>query len=225
MDINLNKKKSKNKKRLVRQIIGVLVGTIMMGFSISWLALCGLGMDGYSALNMAVSERLGISFGTWQAVFNCILFVPVLIWGRNQIGFGMLANILLVGYSCDFFSWIWSMVLPQTLFDSLWVRILIVIPALLCFVMAAAIYMDMELGASPYDALPFVIHKYISKIPFKTFRIAYDLLFVVIGYLFGAPFAIVTLAMAFLLGPAIEFVGKELKPILLKEGEGCAEGK
>lgn len=218
MDKTISTQKVRNKKRLVRQFIGVLAGTIMMGFSISWLALCGLGMDGYSALNMAVSAKLGISFGTWQALFNCILFIPVLIWGRNQIGLGMFANILLVGYSCDFFSWIWGMVLPQNLFNSLWVCILIAIPALLCFVMAAAIYMDMDLGASPYDALPFVMHKYISKISFKGLRIGYDLLFVVVGYLFGAPFSVVTLAMAFLLGPAIEFVGKELKPMILKEG-------
>ena len=201
-----DKKKPLDMKRLIRQIIGVLAGVMMMGFAISWLVPCAFGTDGYTALNLAVSDKLGITFGTWQALFNCILFIPILIWGRKMIGFGMFANMLCVGYVCDFFSWIWEIVLPENLFEPMWVRIVIVIPALLCFVFGAAIYMDMELGASPYDALPFVIHEKIGKVPFKLLRIAYDLLFVIIGYIFGAPFSAVTLAMAFLRQCKIAFV-------------------
>ena len=212
-----DKKKPLDMKRLIRQIIGVLAGVMMMGFAISWLVPCAFGTDGYTALNLAVSDKLGITFGTWQALFNCILFIPILIWGRKMIGFGMFANMLFVGYVCDFFSWIWGMILPGNLFEPMWVRVVIVVPALLCFVFGAAIYMDMELGASPYDALPFIIHERVGKIPFKVLRISYDLLFVIIGYFFGAPFSAVTLAMAFLLGPVIEFVGNKLKPIILKD--------
>lgn len=214
-----NKKKTLDMKRLVRQITGVIAGVVMMGLAISWLVPCGFGTDGYTALNLAVSNKLGIMFGTWQALFNIILFIPIIIWGRKMIGFGMFANMLLVGYVCDFFSWIWSIVLPQNMFEPMWVRIVIVVPALLCFVFGAAIYMDMDLGASPYDALPFIIHERFDKIPFKVLRISYDLLFVIIGYFFGAPFSAVTLAMAFLLGPVIEFVGKKLKPLILKENK------
>ena len=211
------KRKPIDKKRLVRQIIGVLAGVCLMGFGISWMVPCGFGTDGYTALNLAVSDKLNITFGTWQAIFNCILFVPILIWGRRMIGLGMFANMLFLGYVCDFFGWLWGVILPENLFEPMWVRIAIVIPALLCFVFGAAIYMDMDLGASPYDALPFILHEKVSKIPFKILRIAYDLLFVFIGYLFGAPFSAVTLAMAFLLGPVIEFVGKKIKPIILNE--------
>lgn len=211
------KRKPIDKKRLVRQIIGVLAGVCLMGFGISWMVPCGFGTDGYTALNLAVSDKLNITFGTWQAIFNCILFVPILIWGRKMIGLGMFANMLFLGYVCDFFGWLWGVILPENLFGPMWVRIAIVIPALLCFVFGAAIYMDMDLGASPYDALPFILHEKVSKIPFKILRIAYDLLFVFIGYLFGAPFSAVTLAMAFLLGPVIEFVGKKIKPIILNE--------
>lgn len=211
------KRKPIDKKRLVRQIIGVLAGVCLIGFGISWMVPCGFGTDGYSALNLAVSDKLNIPFGTWQAILNCILFIPILIWGRKMINIGMIAGMLLIGYSCDFFSWIWDVLLPQNMFETMWVRIVIVIPALLCFVFGAAVYMDMELGASPYDALPFVIHERMSKVPFKVLRIIYDLLFIIIGYLFGAPFSAVTLVLAFLLGPAIEFVGDKLKQGILKE--------
>lgn len=201
-------------KKLTRQIIGVLIGVIFMGFGISWLVPCGFGTDGYSAMNLAISDRIGWTFGTWQAALNCVMFVVVLLFDRKLIGIGTLANMILVGYSCDFFSWIRDMILPTDFFALLWVRIAVAVPALIVFVIAAAVYIDMGLGTSPYDALPFILHKRMSKFSFRIVRIAYDLAFILVGYLFGAPFAVVTIMMAFLLGPAIEWVGKKIKPLL-----------
>ena len=126
----------------------------------------------------------------------------------------LLANMLLVGYISDFFTWIWGMILPADFFAALWVRICVAIPALGVFVLAAAVYMDMGLGMAPYDALPFIVHKAIGRLFFRAVRITFDLVVIALGYLFGAPFAAVTLAMAFLLGPAVEAVGNKLKPFL-----------
>ena len=106
------------------------------------------------------------------------------------------------------------MLLPADFFAPLWVRIAAAVPALLIFVVAAALYMDMGLGTSPYDALPFILHKHLSKFSFRVVRISYDLAFILVGYLFGAPFAVVTIMMAFLLGPAVEMVGEKIKPFL-----------
>lgn len=206
-----------DKKKLIRQVMGVLIGVIFMGFGISWLVPCGFGTDGYTALNLAVSGKIGWTFGTWQAAFNCVLFVVVILFDRKLIGIGTLANMILVGYSCDFFTWIWGMILPADFFTPMWVRIVVAVPALLVFVGAAALYMDMGLGTSPYDALPFILHKRLSKLSFRIVRVSYDLAFILIGYLFGAPFAVVTVMMAFLLGPAVELVGEKIKPFLEHE--------
>lgn len=206
--------KNIDKKNFTRRFIGVMIGVIFMGFGISWLIPCGFGADGYTAFNLAVSDKIGWSFGTWQASFNCVLFVVVILCDRKNIGLGTIANMLVVGYSCDFFSMIWNRILPAAFFTNIWLRAAVAVPALLVFVIAAAIYMDMGLGTSPYDALPFIIHTRVKKLPFRFVRITYDLLFIVIGYVFGAPFAVVTLMMAFLLGPAVEMVGEKIKPLL-----------
>lgn len=194
----------------------MLLAVIGMGFGLSWLIPCGFGTDCCSALNLAVSKKLGMSFGNWQALLNILLFLVILPLDRKQIGWGTLGNMLLVGYSCDFFNWLWDHVLPADLFLLLSTRILIAIPALLFFVLAAAIYMDMDLGVAPYDALAFILyHKVLKeKYSFRTIRIGYDLTVVLLGYLFGAPFAAITLAMAFLLGPAVTAVGNRLIPLL-----------
>lgn len=199
-------------KNILLRVAGVLAGVVLMGFAISWLNPCRFGTDSYTAMNMAISEKLGISFGNWQAGLNVLLFLVVLVCGRRYIGVGTFANMFLVGYSCDFFTWVWNQVLPADFFATFTVRVLVAIPALLLFIFAAAVYMDMDLGTAPYDALSFILHGVIGKrLPFSVLRILYDLCVIVLGYCFGAPFAGVTLAMAFLLGPAVSTVGRWLE--------------
>jgi uncharacterized membrane protein YczE len=81
---------------------------------------------------------------------------------------------------------------------------------LILFIFAASVYMDVQLGTSPYDAMSFIISKYLPKVSFRLVRIAYDLLVIVIAWAFGAKIGIVTIIMGFTLGPVISFVGKLL---------------
>lgn len=202
------------KKNFAKRLMIVILAVIMMGFSLSWLVLVDMGTDPCTSLNLAVSSKLGTTLGNWQALFNCILFVFVIIWGREYIGFGTLANMFLVGYSLDFFSWMWSKILPAGLFDSLAVRVAVLFPGLVLFIVAAAVYMDVELGTSPYDAISFILDKYQKKAPFWAVRCCYDLLVIVLAYFFGAHIGIVTILMGFTLGPVITWVGKILSPLI-----------
>lgn len=205
-----------HKDRFLIRLTVVVSAVIMMGFSLSWLLLADLGPDPYTMLNSAVSRRLGISLGTWQALLNFILFIGVLIFGGRNIGFGTLANMVLVGYSIDFFSWIWAQVIPMDIFDRLYVRLLVMIPSLILFILSAAVYMDIDMGSSPYDAIPFIIFSKFNKLPFKRMRIIYDIAFIIIAMVFGGKLGVVTISMALTLGPVIEWVGRLINKIFEK---------
>ena len=74
----------------------------------------------------------------------------------------------LVGYSLQFFSWLWGIVLPagvvtDGVFTSMTVRICVLFPSLICFIFAAALYMDVDLGTAPYDAVPYIIWNALKK--------------------------------------------------------------
>lgn len=197
-----------------RRLTAVILAVITMGFALSWLVLVDLGTDPCTSMNLAIAEKLGMSIGNWQALLNVILFVFVVFLGRDYIGFGTLANMFLVGYSLDFFSWLWEKLLPVGLFDSMAWRIGVLIPALAVFVVAAAVYMDVELGTAPYDAIPLIFSRYHAKIPFRVVRMAYDFLIIVIALCFGAKIGVVTILMAFTLGPVIALVGEKLSGFL-----------
>ena len=205
-----------HKDKFLIRLAVVVFAVIMMGFSLSWLLLADLGPDPYTMLNSAVSQRIGISLGTWQALFNFILLVGVLIFGGRNIGFGTLANMVLVGYSIDFFSWVWAQVLPMEIFDKFSVKLLVMIPALLLFILSAAVYMDIDMGSSPYDAIPFIIFEHFNKLSFKLLRIIYDIAFILIAMIFGGKLGVVTVLMALTLGPVIEWVGRIINRIFEK---------
>ena len=192
------------------RLVATMVAVIIMGFCLSWLLLVDWGTDPCTLMNNSISQTLRISLGNWQALLNTVLLVVVVIFGGRNLGFGTLANMYLVGYSIDFFMWIWGQVLPEGLFDSWIVKVAVMIPALVIFVFAVAVYVDMNMGTSPYDAMPMIVSQRLPKVPFKVVRIGYDALITVIGMLFGGSLGIVTFVMVLALGPVIEWVSKLL---------------
>lgn len=200
----------KDKKR----ILYVLLAVIMMGFSLSFLIRINFGTDPCSAMNLGIARHLHLSFGNWQVLLNFILFIIVIVFDRSQIGWGTLANMILIGYTVDFFRWLFDLLLPDNAFSSLPVRILVLIPALFLFIVAAAVYMAVELGTAPYDAIVFIISNKFSKIPFRLIRIIWDMTACLIGFLLGSTIGVVTLMMAFLLGPVIAWVKEKINHFL-----------
>lgn len=199
------------KEHIGRKITAVLIAVITMGFALSWLVRVNMGTDPCTSMNLGISNLLGLSLGNWQVLFNFILLIFVIRFDYSKIGIGTLANMILVGYSLDFFSWVWNQVLPQDAFASLWIRIAVLIPALTIFILAAAVYMAVDLGTAPYDAISFIIANRQRKLPFRMVRICWDVAAATIGFLLGSTLGVVTVLIAFALGPVITLVQKKIK--------------
>ena len=221
-------------KNLKKQLPPMLIGVFMMGFSLSWLGMVDWGTDTFTNMNIAIANKVGLTLGTWQLILNIVLLILVVILGADNFGFGTIANMVLCGYLYDFFSWVWLKVLPGVVpegflvittaengrqsavisSDFLVAKIAIMIVALAIFVFFAALYMDSGLGMSPCDAIPFIAYtktkNKFNKVPLKLVRIIYDMILILIAWAFGSKWYIVTILMAFTLGPVIEFVGKRI---------------
>ena len=145
----------------------------------------------------------------------------VVIFGGRNLGFGTLANMFLIGYFVDFFTWIWNRVLPADFFTTLPVRIAVLIPSVILFILTAALYMDVDMGTAPYDAIPIIISGHLPKVPFKVIRITFDFLVTMLGFSFGGKIGAMTVIMILALGPVIQWLGDIMKkhfPALTGEG-------
>lgn len=199
----------KEKKRILLSLIAVLG----MGISVSFLLFVDMGSDPYTCMNTGISSTLGLTFGTWQALFNVILLGIVYLSDKSQIGWGTVFNMFLVGYTADFVTWLTGLFVDEKVFGVTYIRITVMVAALALFVISAALYMAAGMGVSPYDALGFIIANKLNKIPFRVSRICMDAFFSVVGYLFGSTIGFVTIIIVLTLGPAIQFMKQKIDVI------------
>lgn len=198
----------KFRNRMIMMIIGVL----LQGLGLSLLININLGTDPCSSLTQGVEKLLPfLSFGTCQLLCHLVTFIFVLRYDMSQIGFGTIGNMVCLGYISDFFRWVWSMLLPENFFEPRTTAYILLLPVLVIFCVGAATYMSAGLGSSPYDALPFIISERCNKLSFKAIRMLWDIAFMVGGFLLGGDVGIVTIAVAFFLGPVIAWIQKKVE--------------
>ncbi len=202
------------KPHFAKRFIACLIAVCIMGFCVSWLNLINLGTDPCSAMNFGLSDKLGMTFGNWQALLNVGLFVVVILVDKRSIGFGTVLNMFMVGYACDFTTWCRQKLWPDLQMDNLVIRTAAMLIILAVFVFAVAVYMSVELGTAPYDAIPIIIGERQKVLSFRVVRIIFDCVVTVIAIAAGATVGIVTVLMAFTIGPVAAYVKKHIERFL-----------
>ena len=198
-----------------KKIIICFIAVFGMGFFLSFLLMCKLGNDPCTFMNKSVSEKIGMSFGNYQLIVNIVMLCIVLIFNRKLIGFGTLFNMILIGYYADFFCWVWKKIIPASVFTTPVSRWIIFIISLICFIISVAVYINVEMGVSPYDALPLIITEKVkadrSPVSKAVLRILWDGSALAVGVIAGKTPVIGVILMTLFLGPVISLVGKLLK--------------
>jgi len=199
---------------MARRIPVLVISVIMMGMCVAFFEKLSVGTDPCTVFNLSISQNvLGWeTLGTWQLIFNLVLLAVILLMREGRfIGLGSLANMVLVGYSRDFFKPIVEWLLPGEV-ESLLVRGGVFLPTMALFLVAVAFYMVVELGTAPYDAISQIISAHLPKVPFAVVRIGFDITVTVIGWLLGGYVGVFTVASCFFLGPVIQWIAAKFRP-------------
>lgn len=223
------------------RMIMMILGIIVQAFGLSLLIRLELGTDPCTCLTLGVMKYFPIKVGTAQLICHLINFLIVLKFDWSMIGFGTIGNMVCLGYINQFFGYIWDTFLPAGFFESNAVRYGLLIPVLAIFILGAAAYMTAGLGTSPYDAVPFIISSYkksspaeatsisegsshAPKLSFKAIRMIWDISYMTGGILlaafskdgfrFGETVGVVTVVIAFGLGPVISWMQKIMSRLL-----------
>lgn len=196
------------------RVFWVIVGNIMMGLALSVLMKLNLGTDSYSCFATGFSRLLHLSYGNGQLIAQLIMIVLVLIYGREMIGIGTVVNMVFIGYIADFGSYLLSLFVRPESWSIPLVRFGSLGPAMIVFVSGAALYMAVDLGMSPFDALPFIISGHLPRVSFRTVRMTWDLAFMVMGFVLGGTAGLITLLGVLFLGPVISWLRGKMERFL-----------
>lgn len=191
----------------------MFMSILLMGFAVSVFSYSGMGVDPFTALNMSISAKLGISFGFLQMCVNGVVLVLVALTANRLINVGTIVNMVGVGYVCEFFTSIYNQLLPQE--NPFAVRLVLMALGVFLLSLSASLYFNCNVGVSPYDALGFVMEEK-TKLKYRWCRVVTDLICTGVAFLLGGPIGIGTVVTAFFMGPVISFCDNSISKKVLQ---------
>ena len=191
----------------------MFMSILLMGFAVSVFSYSGMGVDPFTALNMSISAKLGISFGFLQMCVNGVVLVLVALTANRLINVGTIVNMVGVGYVCEFFTSIYNQFLPQE--NPFAVRLVLMALGVFLLSLSASLYFNCNVGVSPYDALGFVMEEK-TKLKYRWCRVVTDLICTGVEFLLGGPIGIGTVVTAFFMGPVISFCDNSISKKVLQ---------
>ena len=197
-----------------KRIIWCLLGVVIIGLGCALFKQSACGNDAFTALNITISERTGISLGTVTVMMNCIYLIAPLIWGRKYINIGTILNGVLLGYIVDFFFKLINGAFGDP--ASLPIRLLWLVPAVIVISLGISLYPTADLGVGPYDYLALGLRDHLG-FPSFACRIFTDSMCAAAAFFMGGLIGIGTLLCALCLGPFTQFFDKAVSLKVMPE--------
>ena len=72
---NMNPINILSQKDGAKRTVIMFMSILLMGFAVSIFSYSGMGVDPFTALNMSISAKLGISFGLFQMCMNAVVLL------------------------------------------------------------------------------------------------------------------------------------------------------
>ena len=193
------------KKQMIKEILKSAFGLFIFSIGVYLTNQANIGLAPWDCLSMGVSARVGMSYGIVHTIISIIIvLIDVLL--KEKIGYGTILDALLVGNYVDLIDRI--ITLPD--FNSLPIRIVMVVVGLLIMGYGQVFYMDAAQGCGPRDSLLVALGKRFPKTPIGVVQTGMVGIALLIGWLLGGPVGIGTVISVFGLGTALQIVCKIL---------------
>ena len=179
----------------------LVLGCFVLGAGVAMLLTADLGSDGYSTLVNGVSKATDISFLLANTLIS-LLFLLVAAVRRVYPGLGTVVQVVVVGWTVSFL----IDVLDTP--DGLGWQLALLAAAFPVLALGIAAYLGANTGAGPAEAAA------LAWDPPVPFRWSYSLVQgggALVGWLLGATIGVGTLAVIFLLGPAVDVTSRLLR--------------
>ncbi len=211
--------------QLAKRILMSVMGVVICGVSVGMFKFAALGVDPFQSLMSGLDAVIPIRFGTLYVIVNAILLLFALIFDRKKIGIATFINLFLLGYIVEFSQGLCEQLMPDA---ALWLRIVILLVAVVILCLSSALYFTADLGVSTYDAVALVWSQKQRKIKFAFCRVICDFVCVALGItlcllsgmtvteIFGVV-GVGTIITAFFMGPLITFFNTHVAQPMLGE--------
>ncbi|HEI8292352.1 TPA: hypothetical protein SLE00_001975 [Citrobacter koseri] len=181
---------------MLRRLIQLYTGLALYGVSTAMFVRADLGADPWNVFHLGVANLLSMNIGMViiaVGVLVLLLWIPL----RQRPGLGTISNVIVIGLAAD----VALAVLPA--FESLLVRSVLLISAVVVNALATSMYIGAGFGAGPRDGLMTGIHARTGW-SIRTIRTAIEVSVLLSGWLLGGTLGVGTVLYALAIGPLIQ---------------------
>lgn len=189
----------------VRGNLGVRVSSLALGLFLFAVGIVGileskLGLSPWDVLNQGIARHTPLSFGEANIAVGLVVLVGA--WRlRAPIGFGTVANAILVGTFIDLILRLTSVELLSH--DALAIRVGLLFGGIALIGVGTAFYIGASLGAGPRDSLMLELTRR-GRYRIGLVRTGIEACALAAGFALGGTVGLGTLAFALGIGPAVE---------------------
>lgn len=192
-------------KKLTIRIIRLFFGLFLYAVGIVMTINANIGLSPWDVFHEGFSSSVGITMGQASMIVGFTIVVLNAVFGE-KIGWGTVANMMFIGMFMDIL--MLNNLIP--IFDSIVLKVVMMISGLLVIGAASYYYISAGFGAGPRDGLMIALTKKTHK-SVRFIRSCIEIAVVVVGYMLGGTLGLGTLIMAFMMGPAVQFMFKVFK--------------
>ena len=182
-----------------KEILMVIVGSMMMGASIDLFVQADFGLDPLSLFQAGLGRVLHLSLGTTSQVLMISIIILLFFIDRKRIGIGSILNSVLVG---AFIKWFSPVICTGG--GTAAGRLLCLLAGLILMGVGIGTYVAAGLGEAGMDAMMMYLSGKLKKNDNVT-RITIDILLSITGFLLGGKLGGATVVSMLVNGYMIQF--------------------
>ncbi|MCM3585542.1 membrane protein [Mesobacillus maritimus] len=182
------------------RILFFLVGLFLLSTGISLSIISGLGSGAWDALNVGLSETIGLTTGTWLVIIGVLLIILNAFLLKNRPDIGAIVTLFITGVFVDF--WLLQ-VFDGVVLTQFITQLTVFLSGLLVMSLGISMYIQAKLPLSPIDNLMMALHKRFgfSLMVAKTIG---EITALTLAFFFNGPIGIGTVLVTFAVGPLIQ---------------------
>jgi uncharacterized membrane protein YczE len=192
----------------LRRTPRLVTGLILFGIGIAMIVLGDYGLPGWDVFHQGLSEKTPITIGTAVILVGAVI-VLALLWLREPIGLGTIANVILIGLAMD-----------ATLYlvddpTNTWTRAALTLTGPVVVAIGSGLYLGVRLGPGPRDGLMTALNR--RGVTLWKARFGVEALALIAGYLMGGTVGWGTIWFLVSIGPMVQIALRFLSVPFLPE--------
>jgi len=189
----------------IKGLIILFLGLTIAHLGVSLFLISSLGSDAFTVMIQGIANVLGLSIGTVHVIVLIILMIVMALTTKGYVKPGTIVCAFCGGWIIDVFLILFGDMV--TVNSPMWIRIIVLILGCIILSFGMSVVISSNSGTGPNDLVAIILTDTINKkkaIQFQFVRIACDICFAVVGYVFGGVLGIGTIIAAFLIGPIVQ---------------------